>query len=533
MSDALLFVLAMNVAAAAAALVVLALRIPVRRLFGASVAYGLWSLVPLAAMGMLLPSRTVLVAAPQAAGASFDALSAAAPGPAGPAAPDLTPFALALWIAGALASLAWLAWRQAAFAHAVRQGCAGPAVVGVLKPRVVTPDDFARRYTDREQAVVLAHEITHIRRHDSRVNAAVAVLRCVNWFNPLVHLAAHYLRIDQELACDAQVVAQHPTARRAYAEAMLKTQIAARPPPLGCYWPAEAAHPLAERIALLARRTPGRARQAVGAAAIAALALAAAGSAWACKPSRVMFVPATPPDATTAPTPEATSRARPVRKAPKPRPAPRPAVVEHVASAADAATDSAVAPASAAAPAPAPAAAPAPSPLAALFMSLPEEDDRRIRPNARPSRVEPGSAVRLIAWTVDPAGNRLTNDITAYGSQSLYRTGSYSRGRSRQALYTSVYQHGERVWVVASLGAGFKPQETGGVALKPGETGDIVLPTGQVVTVTPLLRAETAEEMARGDAASSAAMAGLRERFAARSRERAARRASLAADPAF
>lgn len=107
-------------------------------------------------------------------------------------------------------------------------------MIGVLRPRVILPADFAELYTPREQLVVLAHEQTHIARHDSRINAVVAVARCVNWFNPAAHLLAHYLRIDQEFACDAQVVTAHPTARRSYAQAMLKAQIAARPLPMGC-----------------------------------------------------------------------------------------------------------------------------------------------------------------------------------------------------------------------------------------------------------------------------------------------------------
>ena len=114
------------------------------------------------------------------------------------AAPTLDPgsIAVAVWIAGALASLAWLAWRQHQFGRALRDGRAGPAVVGVLKPRIVTPDDFAGLYTPREQLVVLAHEQTHITRNDARVNALVALARCAAWFNPLVHVLAHYLRID-------------------------------------------------------------------------------------------------------------------------------------------------------------------------------------------------------------------------------------------------------------------------------------------------------------------------------------------------
>ena len=48
-------------------------------------------------------------------------------------------------------------------------------MVGVLRPRIVTPSDFTRRYTEREQLVVLAHERTHIVRQDPRINAMVAL----------------------------------------------------------------------------------------------------------------------------------------------------------------------------------------------------------------------------------------------------------------------------------------------------------------------------------------------------------------------
>ncbi|HEY0437500.1 MAG TPA: M56 family metallopeptidase, partial [Phenylobacterium sp.] len=202
MSDVLPALLRLNLGVAAAVALVLALRLPVRRMFGARVAYGLWALAPLAAAAMLLPARvvTVIRAVPTPTAAATNAVWQAVEPAAAPAGPDLAGLLAALWLAGGVASLAWLAWRQVQFARALRQGRAGPAVVGVLRPRIVTPDDFAARYTPREQSVVLAHEQTHIDRQDSRANALAALARCINWFNPLAHLLAHYLRIDQELA---------------------------------------------------------------------------------------------------------------------------------------------------------------------------------------------------------------------------------------------------------------------------------------------------------------------------------------------
>ena len=477
-SDALLLLLRINLAAAAAVAVVMLLRLPVRRLFGARIAYGLWSLVPVAAAAMLLPARVVTVAQ-----APWSAMQPEALG-SGPAAPvlrlhpglDLSPILAGLWIAGALASLGWLVWRQAQFGRAVREGRAGPAVIGVLRPRIVTPDDFAARYTPREQLVVLAHEQAHIARQDSRINAAVALVRCASWFNPLVHVLARTLRIDQELACDAQVVAAHPNARRSYAEAMLKTQLAARPLPIGCYWPAQGAHPLAQRIGLLARKSPGRARRRAGTAAVALLGLGVAWSAWAARPAQTVLAPA-PLQAPPAPagwTAPAAAPTPPRAEARKPAAWPQPRF--------DPAAD----------PAPTPAGAP---PTDAEAQPFP---DHKIYAVAARSSVEPGSAVRVLATMTDRDGVPLTTDLTAFGSQSAYRYGYYWNKGSRYSLFTSVVQQGDRFAVTASLDRRFSPERSGGAVLAAGQTGKIVLGDGQVVTVTPWVRPETPQEVEEG-----------------------------------
>ena len=488
MSELLLVLTRTNLALAAAILLVIALRLPVRRLFGARVAYGLWSLVPLAALAMLLPARVATVAvqsAPQGAAPTM-ALEAGAPVFQLQRGPDLWLAVGVLWIAGGLVSLAWLGWRQVQFGRAVREGRAGPAVVGVIAPRIVTPLDFGRRYTPREQLVVLAHEAAHIARQDCRINAVVALARCLNWFNPAVHLAAHYLRVDQELACDAQVVAAHPTARRSYAEAMLKTQLAARPLPLGCYWPAQSAHPLAERIRLLSWQTPGRARRRAGMAVVALLGLGAAWSAWAARPVEIVRVPvavqaripATEP-APADPAPPARQPARKSQATAKPSPAP-------------AETDAS----------PQPETEPQPTfePTSLLTLQPPTPPNRlaKIRAVASRSAVEPGSAVRVLATMTDPDGIPLTTDLTAFGSQSAYRSGYYQRNGSRYSLFTSVYQQGDRFWVTASLNRRLHPPQAGTIALASGETGSIVLGDGQVITVTPTARAETPEEVDEG-----------------------------------
>lgn len=260
-----------NLAAAAAVLVVLALRGPAARLFGPQAAYALWSLVPLAWAGSLLPARTA------AAGAAV-----ASPGPM--LDPQLAQAAALVWLAGAGATLALFALAQLRFWILQRRGLAGPAVVGLVSPRLVLPKGFRSRYTEQEQALIRAHEQAHLDRGDLSVNAFIAAFQVVNWFNPLAHLTAARARLDQELACDAQVLACRPAARRAYAQALLKTQLAAAAPPLGCQW--RGRHPLEIRIGRLAAPAPGEARRLGGGLAAAGLAVVAGLAAWSAQPVR-------------------------------------------------------------------------------------------------------------------------------------------------------------------------------------------------------------------------------------------------------
>jgi TonB family protein len=123
----------------------------------------------------------------------------------------------------------------------------------------------------------------HIVRGDLHANALTAALRCVFWFNPLLHLAARHFRHDQELACDLRVIARHPDSRRAYGEAMLKTQLALHPLPLGCHW---GSHPLKERIAMLKQPVPSLTRWVAGAALVGTLAFGVGFAAWSSQPAR-------------------------------------------------------------------------------------------------------------------------------------------------------------------------------------------------------------------------------------------------------
>jgi beta-lactamase regulating signal transducer with metallopeptidase domain/ankyrin repeat protein len=306
-----------NLALGAAVLLALILRHPVRRLFGARAAYALWAVAPLAVVAVLLPPRAVIVRAPIlpasvtstpspttiAPPTPAPAPTAVVPGPASRAPVRSLAFEgplVVLWGLVALAALIVQAERQRRFVksmgrlrdgdgvfHAERGGV-GPAVIGALAPKVVLPADFALRFTREEQALILAHERNHLWSGDAQINALATALQCLFWFNPLVHIGAARLRVDQEIACDAAVLTRFPVAGRVYGEAMLKTQLAPHAPPLGCHWPASANKQLKERFVMLKQHRQGRARRLAGGGAVAALGLAAGFAVWAAQPARIV-----------------------------------------------------------------------------------------------------------------------------------------------------------------------------------------------------------------------------------------------------
>lgn len=310
-ADILSALLAANIAASATILLVALIRNSARRVIGARLAYWLWAVPVFAGLATLLPARDAgTVPAPAApiqpiAEATVDfATTWTAPAIA-PAQAALTSMLLILiiWAAGAAGFLGLILLQQQralramklAPGEAPRRAASnfGPAVVGVVKPFLVVPADFEQRFSLPEQDLVLEHERVHLAAGHTRINAALAVLTSLNWFNPLVHWAARLARADQELACDAAVLERFPRERGVYAEALLKAHISPAPLPLGCTWPSRSSGILKERMTMLASKPPGRARRIAGAGFVAFALLGAACAAWGQKPTLPVFAGAT------------------------------------------------------------------------------------------------------------------------------------------------------------------------------------------------------------------------------------------------
>lgn len=306
-----------NLVASVAIVLVLALRPLVLGRLGASIAYRFWLVVPIAVAVSFLPAREqVVVVHPPRALQVTEQLSGSAVGElttAQTASSEMaaTPVVSLEALANMLVGF-WLLGAGSLFARSIMSTrrfavdpSFGPALVGVLRPRLVLPADFDTRFGPGERALILAHEGKHRASGHTIVNGIVEVVRCASWFNPLIHLASIQIRTDQELACDAAVIAERPTARRAYAEALLKTQVSSAVLPLGCTWTSRSARRLGERITMLGRPSLGRGGSVAGAAAVAVVGLALGYAAWAQQPERLVTETESLPEAVWTPTADA------------------------------------------------------------------------------------------------------------------------------------------------------------------------------------------------------------------------------------
>lgn len=300
-SEALQMLWTATLAVGVAALALMVLPRLLRRHFGAGVGYAAWWLLPAAFIASLLPGRAIETVAVPGVLQAVARPVAMAPVEA---IVDRTHWWLAAWLIGAVAMALRFWWQQRRFERALgelrplrdrlwrAQASLGlPAVVGAVRARIVLPIDFAERYDHEQRRLMLAHERRHLQRGDPLANLAIAAVRCLFWFNPLVHLAAARFRHDQELACDQAVVAAHPNSRRAYGEAMLKTLMTDRQAPLGCHW--GFSHPMKERVMQLKSPMPRAWVRRAGIAAVAVLALGTGFVVWSAQPGRVVVGTAT------------------------------------------------------------------------------------------------------------------------------------------------------------------------------------------------------------------------------------------------
>lgn len=192
------------------------------RTFGARTLYSLWALLPFALIVSAIPQQwwpqwhessaawLVLVQAQQ----QVTAVVAA----------SYSMTFYWVWLLGMAAALTVLlvqwpheqcCWRIGKLRVVRTNACAGPAIAGLLRPILYLPRDFAQRFNWQQRRLILAHEKQHWQRGDLLANALAYGICAIFWFHPVAWLCYRRFRYDQELACDAHVLARASVAERA------------------------------------------------------------------------------------------------------------------------------------------------------------------------------------------------------------------------------------------------------------------------------------------------------------------------------
>ena len=91
------------------------------------------------------------------------------------------------------------------------------------RPLVVLPVKLVRQFDDQQLAMVLAHELAHLRRRDHLVRALELLVAAIYWWNPLVWIVRHQIHQAEDLCCDAWVRSEYPDSIQSYANVLVET----------------------------------------------------------------------------------------------------------------------------------------------------------------------------------------------------------------------------------------------------------------------------------------------------------------------
>lgn len=176
-----------------------------------------------------------------------------------------------------------------------------PMVAGALHPVLLVPAGEAPKGAD----CMLAHELTHIKRHDVAKKLLLTLVCILHWYNPAVWMLAARAGRDIEEACDAETLHGRDAAYRAvYADALM-TAVRRNCGPALTSGFALSKRQFKQRLAALWDTAPKHRGRAL--LAVLALTACCAGGLVACKPADAAPQDEQEPAATAAPAPSETA----------------------------------------------------------------------------------------------------------------------------------------------------------------------------------------------------------------------------------
>jgi beta-lactamase regulating signal transducer with metallopeptidase domain len=81
-----------------------------------------------------------------------------------------------------------------------------PMMIGWLRPVILVPTTALTGLTPQQLRTIIAHELTHVRRHDYLVNLVQAVFETLLFYHPAVWWLSNRIRVEREYCCDDAAV---------------------------------------------------------------------------------------------------------------------------------------------------------------------------------------------------------------------------------------------------------------------------------------------------------------------------------------
>jgi len=98
-----------------------------------------------------------------------------------------------------------------------------PCAIGCRRPALIIDPSISRDLEADELRAVLAHELSHIRRHDGLWHWISVLLRDIQSFSPFSHMSISRLSLEREKACDHDAVETLSLPPRLMAQCLVKT----------------------------------------------------------------------------------------------------------------------------------------------------------------------------------------------------------------------------------------------------------------------------------------------------------------------
>ena len=95
-------------------------------------------------------------------------------------------------------------------------------VTGFLKPIIIIPLAWINELSMQEAEQILTHELAHLKNKDQRTLIFLQITQMFFFFNPAIYYWIHWVRNEQEINADQEVVRYYPLEIKSYGELILK-----------------------------------------------------------------------------------------------------------------------------------------------------------------------------------------------------------------------------------------------------------------------------------------------------------------------